>query len=508
MHLELHLHWRPMASTGNPPVFLLWAESSAAPQPQLQRGRLAAKPKPREHPFVAADLSILRTIIQTVSPGLITQGGAEITLHLPSTRTGPLPSPGLVHNWQLDMNAPRLAPWLIEGLQLPLASGVTFLVQLRQESLQGEFALGSDLQYWLSAGDLVLETLARQRYVPSIHENGQGGIVSLWQPVQMSERAKQNRKALAEAMPPICRAEADQSDLFPESTSLLDCFITAVGDHMIRSWSIDAPHRLGYLHTRDSTSIWLKSLVQPDATTIPSGPETESLKSEIRQWHQNLEVVGDTSFSVGLSLLAPQKNGESNGRAHVPESGWKLEYMLQARDESGMRIPAEQVWQAPAANLVIGQHRFERPHEKLLLGLGQAARIFTPIERSLQSPAPTGVELSTPEVYNFLRNAAPLLEQNGFSLILPSWWEAAKARLGLRIYLTPVLPQPPDLLRNPEDAETKPVCYRWELVLGDAVLTPETFAELVALRSPLVQQAGQWLRLDPEQIEAGERFLE
>ncbi|MCO6453115.1 MAG: DEAD/DEAH box helicase, partial [Caldilineales bacterium] len=42
----------------------------------------------------------------------------------------------------------------------------------------------------------------------------------------------------------------------------------------------------------------------------------------------------------------------------------------------------------------------------------------------------------------------------------------------------------------------------------DAVLTPETFAELVALRSPLVQQAGQWLRLDPEQIEAGERFLE
>ena len=48
--------------------------------------------------------------------------------------------------------------------------------------------------------------------------------------------------------------------------------------------------------------------------------------------------------------------------------------------------------------------------------------------------------------------------------------------------------------------------YRWELSLGNTALTREEFDALVALKSPLVQIRGQWVQLDPEQIEAAIRF--
>lgn len=50
------------------------------------------------------------------------------------------------------------------------------------------------------------------------------------------------------------------------------------------------------------------------------------------------------------------------------------------------------------------------------------------------------------------------------------------------------------------------VKYRWQLSIGDTALTREEFNALVALKSPLVQIRGQWVQLDPEQIEAAIQF--
>jgi SNF2 family DNA or RNA helicase len=52
------------------------------------------------------------------------------------------------------------------------------------------------------------------------------------------------------------------------------------------------------------------------------------------------------------------------------------------------------------------------------------------------------------------------------------------------------------------------VHYKWELSLGGGALSQEEFEALVALKSPLVNIRGQWVQLDPEQIEAAIRFWE
>jgi SNF2 family DNA or RNA helicase len=57
-------------------------------------------------------------------------------------------------------------------------------------------------------------------------------------------------------------------------------------------------------------------------------------------------------------------------------------------------------------------------------------------------------------------------------------------------------------------SQEKLVNFRWELSIGDTALTEEEFRFLASMKSPLVQIRGQWVQLDPEQIEAAIRFWE
>ncbi len=74
--------------------------------------------------------------------------------------------------------------------------------------------------------------------------------------------------------------------------------------------------------------------------------------------------------------------------------------------------------------------------------------------------------------------------------------------------MTPRHSQNPDAIPKSKVSVDNLVRYRWELSLGDVTLTREEFEALVALKSPLVEIRGQWVQLDPEQIEAAIRFWE
>ncbi|RME83936.1 MAG: DEAD/DEAH box helicase [Caldilineae bacterium] len=506
LHLVLHLHWRPPAHVEDEPRFWVWAECGDAPQPRRQRGRPAARPKPKPHPFILAEAGALRRVLQHFDPAIITQGLETFTLHLPSTRTGPLPSPRLIHNWDLVRQDVRLAPWYIQGLRLSRATTLTLLDKLRSCACPEHLVLGDDLLFWRKVFNLVLQVLTQQHYIPSIVSSRQDadGFYGVWKPVLDTGEVHDTAISLAKAMPPLCRSELGPDDEEPAPLYLLKEFAAQMTDHLVREWGSKAPHRLGYLHNQNGVAAWLKSLVQPNPRISAPGGQLHLLADQISTWQRNLAPAGNTSFTIALKLQAPASIS-TNGHLYVPETGWRLDYLLQARDDPTLQVPAQQVWQSQDETLTFHQYRFTRAQEKLLQGLGRAAYIFAPIERSLQDPAPTGVDLNTTEVYSFLREAAPLLRQSGFSLILPPWWEAAGARLGLKLYLSPTRPEPPDVVKDP-DSPVKAVAYRWELVLGDTTLTREAFADLVSLRSPLVQKDGRWLRLDPEQIEAAERF--
>jgi len=208
---------------------------------------------------------------------------------------------------------------------------------------------------------------------------------------------------------------------------------------------------------------------------------------------------------VAFRLEAPgQQTTEQPGKE---EAAWQLHYLLQARDDASLLVPAGEVWKTEGSVLGVLDRHFDRPQERLLTGLGYAARFFYPIQRSLQRRDPDTIPLTTTEAYAFLRECAPHLQQAGFGLLVPPWWNKPGKRLGVRLKLgrpsqvsgaTPVSSGQMNL--------DNLIRYRWELSLGDTTLTREEFDALVALKSPLVQIRGQWVQLDPEQIESAIRF--
>src|SRR5205085_5191650 len=137
-----------------------------------------------------------------------------------------------------------------------------------------------------------------------------------------------------------------------------------------------------------------------------------------------------------------------------------------------------------------------QPQERLLAGLGYAGRIFPPLEASLHSAAPDRALLTTQEAFAFLKEAAPLLEQSGFGIMIPAWWQGRGARLQARAKARAKSADPNAKSLLSFDSI---VSFNWELTLAGQPISRAEFERLAALKQPLVRVRGQWVVLDPDQ---------
>lgn len=159
---------------------------------------------------------------------------------------------------------------------------------------------------------------------------------------------------------------------------------------------------------------------------------------------------------------------------------------MQATDDPSLLVEAEQIWASKSGLLEYLERRFINPQEKLLAALGMASRVFSPIEDSLRTAQPTGRHLTSGQAYQFLTEAALLLESNGFSVLVPNWWSK---RTSLKARAT-VKAQDPKMASGflTRDALLN---YEWEVSVGDDALNEEEFEQLVALKQPLMRYRGE-----------------
>jgi len=269
--------------------------------------------------------------------------------------------------------------------------------------------------------------------------------------------------------------------------------LISVVDSAVREWH---GHAWRPLRGDDVAVAWLNALFAADPTIEGPYFTLSTLAKAHKAWVRQLQVAGDAAFRVCLRLEVPE----------MPEKAWPLDFLLQASDDPSLLVPATTVWKARGKTLTYLNRRFEEPQERLLTALGYASRIFPPLERSLHQRRPTAAHLSTDEAYTFLRQAASLLEQSGFGLLVPPWWNRRGSRLGARLQVKS--PSSSTDTSSGLLSMENLVNYQWEIVLGDQALTREEFEALVRLKTPLVQIRGQWVALNPEQIEAAIRFWE
>ncbi len=279
--------------------------------------------------------------------------------------------------------------------------------------------------------------------------------------------------------------------------SLLTSFLNTTCDACARQWArTSAPRFSRY----DNAPVhrWLEALFDDDPIVKTSPTQSQVLANSHRLWMRNLNVAGDVAFRIAFRLEAPAQQTKT--------TDWELYYLLQARDDPSLLISAGDVWKKTGSVLTALGHRFEQPQEKLLAGLGYAARLFPPMTESLKNKRPDQLTLDTQGAYTFLRETAPLLEGAGFGVLIPPWWNKPGARLGVRLKMEKKQKQGKDVVVGGKMTFENLVAYQWQMSLGETTLTEDEFRALAKLKTPLVQVRGQWVQLDSDQIEAAIRF--
>ncbi|MBM4463997.1 MAG: DEAD/DEAH box helicase [Chloroflexi bacterium] len=492
--LVLHGNWLLPTQPTESGRFLLWAETSQA---KLRKPR--GRPQVPPHPFAAPPEAVQQAILR-LGPLPDTPAMVRFNLFLPADGNLPLPSPRLVHDWDelADATPTGLRRFKLEGLALDATDALRLLTALpAPEALPPHLACGDDLMFWSTVARFALELLAGQRYIPAIEQVDAQTFHARWRPVFDRPEDASRLAQLLRSMPPVARAclppELKGEPQPPPAHYLLESFLISVVDSAVREWH---GHAWRPLRGDDVAVAWLNALFAADPTIEGPYFTLSTLAKAHKAWVRQLQVAGDAAFRVCLRLEVPE----------TTEKAWPLDFLLQASDDPSLLVPATTVWKARGKTLTYLNRRFEEPQERLLTALGYASRIFPPLERSLHQRRPTAAHLSTDEAYTFLRQAASLLEQSGFGLLVPPWWNRRGSRLGARLQVKS--PSSSTDTSSGLLSMENLVNYQWEIVLGDQALTREEFEALVRLKTPLVQIRGQWVALNPEQIEAAIRFWE
>ncbi len=510
MRSILHGSWT--LEDGPRKSFFIWAERatpSAVPQPQRLRIW--------RHPYAATSLEIGALLAQHL-PGFDGRNAERSTrvVMLPSREMAPI-----VPGWLLDAapeedTPPVLRPWRVEGLAIPLMTALEFLVRLprRNHRARADHRLGPDLAYWALAAKFVIELLARQRFLPGIEADAAQPL-ALWIPSLDEPQDLARFEQLAQAMPPACRAvtserKARQGAQAPRPQILLEDFIRAMVDAAVRHWAAQGaqlaePRVTSVARAGRSmpARAWLQALAAPSPQVRVSASQQATLQQldqAWRPWVVRARPASKASFRICFRLEPPDLDTDRPSASY-----WTIRYFLQDLEDPSLLVPAREVWRERGDVLSYLNRRFDNPQEKLLEGLGQAATFCSAIQRSLASPTPEAAILSDQEAYTFLREGAHLLEEMGFGVLVPPWWNNPNSRLRVRVRLSADggSPESSGLL-----SMRTLVNYDWEIALGDETLTREEFERLAALKKPLVQVRGRWVMLQPDQVEAAIAFWE
>ena len=506
--LVLHAFWSLERGPG------LWAEDSE----KTVTSRSEALTTSRPHPFAAS-----ASVVAALQDG----DRADTTLLLPSLRRSPLDSPELVRVTPRPPTStgPSLLPWTVPVVWVRAA------VLLREQFSDDESVSQRDVRnapsvrFLAELARFADELAERGRVLPRIawgsDATDESGVAEArWRAVLRGPDALAFGELVA-ATPPAFRAEPGSADAGELITSALDVFTDAAVRGRIPRELPMMPPRRGRkpVHPR-TVEVWLDALRAEDARIRVPEQSLAELERALEPWDEYaLEANAPARAMFRLSedssaeAVSPEQAGEDGSAAPgEPEDAsssivpftaphWRLEFLLQSCVDPSLMVPAEQVWRDDGALA----RWLGRPQEVLLAELGRAVRVYPALEPGLRQAHPTALDLDSDGAFGFLRDAAPALDEAGFGVLLPSWWDR-RAKLGLK--LSASTPMGDDTGGAPAFGREQLCDFEWSLAVGDHSLTEAEIAALAEAKAPLVRLRGQWVTVDVEQLRRGIDFLQ
>ncbi len=291
-------------------------------------------------------------------------------------------------------------------------------------------------------------------------------VVATWQVLlPVGGMAADALAALADALPVAAHALPRGTAGVWHPFALLRAFVDGIADALVR-------HQAGWTGTgrpRERllpwTARWQEASTDPHDPAVPLGAERGETLAHVREWLRPYERAG-SGHTVEFVLEPPDG----------PSGPWTLRFGLNDRD--GVRVPADDVWRH-------GAEHSDRV-EALLEALARAARVCRPVERALDEPQPTSVQVDIADAWRFIDQTAPLLSDAGYVIALPDDVAQLRPRLQLGT---------PDADGGPLGAFVE---ARWQGIVGDEVIDADEIEHLLEPDDPLVFWQDRWVRVTPQ----------
>ncbi len=540
----LHGSWIPNAESDfvQSGSFCLWVEV-----PQRKRRRS----KEKTHPghlrgddlvtFLTQELGVKENAVQLkerISPKYFA---------LPTVNHEPLPSPELTK--YLEVEVPEeyedFQYWKVDCYQTvtstkiyPYQNGtavnaIKFLNDIHFLALYnlGEFQLGSDLLFWYHYTQAFKLIIFKDQYIPAFkyrqlktkktktkvkqksksNKNIDGNlnvdknlnidqenhlrfesfeIYPTWEII--SEQYEANIQKYIEYMPPICVAG---SSILCEAVEFFD------PETLLRHFSEYLLCNL-VTHTQSTVAFDKKiadSLIEHCFHSRRHEPlTTHTVLQEYQQWlewkNKITRTQANSSFHLCFQLDSAAPDNIDN---------WQMHFLVASKQDPSLKLALADYWIMDKKTKTGVHNDFGKDFAtNLLLNLGYAARMYPNLWKGLETEHPTGLKLTLDEAFDFLKESAWVLEDSGFKVIVPAWYTpAGRRRAKIRLKAS-------SRKDSPTKSKTKSyfdlnslVQYQYELAIGEQVVTPEEWEQLVNAKSPLVNFRGQWMELDRDKMQ-------
>ncbi len=398
----------------------------------------------------------------------------------------------------LPFRVPTLAFAPADAVDLLTASPVLAPADVRS---------GASLRYWSRVAGLVLELLAKERFVPAIHHTGGDRYRGYWRVVVDDEETSGRLGALIASMPPVCRSLAVDGEPV-QASALVENFLWTTVDALVRR-CLEGDELAHAIHDRPDESCspqiwWLRSVVRADADLKGPPDQRRNICETVQDWLAKLEPVAqERTCRTCFRLHAPA------GGVELPATGsqrsWKVTLYVQATQDPELVLDAGHLWDERGDDPLILKRPFDNAQEQLRVDVARAARHFPPLAPCASASGPVECQLTLEEAYAFLRDAAPILESEGFSVWVPNWWHKDRPRLRMWLDIRPLDAQvPAGTAAIGLDAI---VAYDWRVAVGDEDLSPEEISQLAEAQEPLLRVRGRWTEVQPLEVQAALRFL-
>lgn len=439
----------------------------------------------------------LQTAVKAIGLDIkVLKGNAEfLTVWLPSHENIPAPSSPLIGAEPDKKKKVCLKPFSVLARPLKIEEAIKLTSIAEGGNIfESQVIFGSSIIWTGKLLKIALNLVAQENFLPALLQHN-GRWEARWLPIPCDSSDKQLEK-LSTAMPAVCRCLNNNTEKAPDVPAqiVLNTLLAKSIDAIIRS----ANPLTNKCKKHDSLhDVWTAALAAENAQVMwADEQEIYSFSKQLADWSRPVDLITRSPFKFCFRLSEPQED----------EDKWRLDYLLQPKDDQSLHLPVAELWGKNSKVLKQLQKYKGSLIEFILMALGQASGLCPYIAESLKEKDPGGFDLNSYGALTFLKEYSEALRASDFTVLLPSWWvgRGTTKRLGLKVKAKG--PQ----MQGGKGVMTLSSMIKFDYIasLGSEEISLKELKFLAKLKAPLVKLRGQWTQISQEQIHSAILLLE